>query len=340
MRSELTFGIASAAVSISIADNLDAVENVGGIVGPAVSGSMLMLLAIINLGILISTIRRLRRIKRGEEKAQAPGETPRPTSCLTRAAWPLLRATDRPWKLFPVGLAMSIGFDTTSSIILLSVSAVAAIQGDRGEGAPRGAIFLLALLFTAGMCLVDSADSIMMCYVYAPQEARYGRKLLLQKDVLPSQDDGDLAQAAEKQQVDEEKEVGKQTPGEEAALTVDELEKGAAATAVASESVFTSSIKLSLVTTTLSIALAFTIGLIQLMSLIAEQCAECAAAAERQDETGDGGLAGRWWSGWLKAADNGWIGIGIVAFFAASLAGFALYTGIRAWRSKRTDAKL
>lgn len=56
------------------------------------------------------------------------------------------------------------------------------------------------------------------------------------------------------------------------------------------------------------------------MSLIGENCKPCRSAAEADNRTG-GGLAGRWWRGWARAADaSGYIGAGIVGGFALLVA--------------------
>lgn len=58
------------------------------------------------------------------------------------------------------------------------------------------------------------------------------------------------------------------------------------------------------------------------MSLIGEQCGKCREVAEADDGHG-GGLAGRWWRGWAKAADaSGFIGAGIVGGFVVVVLGW------------------
>ena len=105
--------IIAIAASLAVASNLDGITRVGSIIGPAVSGSMLMILALLNGGILYSNVRRLKRLKRGEAGESAKEYLP--NTCATRAAWPLLKMTDQPWKLYPVGLLFSLGMDTGES---------------------------------------------------------------------------------------------------------------------------------------------------------------------------------------------------------------------------------
>jgi high-affinity nickel-transport protein len=85
---------------------------------------------------------------------------------------PLLRITDRSWKMYPVGVLFGLGFDTATEVGILSISAVLATKG-----LPLWAIFLFPLLFTAGMCLVDTTDGILMLGAYGWAFVKPVRKL-------------------------------------------------------------------------------------------------------------------------------------------------------------------
>lgn len=61
-------------------------------------------------------------------------------------------------------MLFSLGFDTSSSIVLLSVSALAAEDVQKPY-----AVLLFPLLFASGMILVDSLDNVMMVYLYTPR---------------------------------------------------------------------------------------------------------------------------------------------------------------------------
>jgi len=78
---------------------------------------------------------------------------------------PVVRFVDRPWKMYPVGVLFGFGFDTASSIALLAASALAKKGADSKHISPAD-IVILPLLFTAGMTLLDSVDSILMLYSY------------------------------------------------------------------------------------------------------------------------------------------------------------------------------
>jgi high-affinity nickel-transport protein len=63
--------------------------------------------------------------------------------------------------MYGVGFLFGLGFDTATEVALLGISAAAATQG-----LPIWSILLFPLLFTAGMCLVDTADGILMLGAY------------------------------------------------------------------------------------------------------------------------------------------------------------------------------
>jgi high-affinity nickel-transport protein len=74
---------------------------------------------------------------------------------------PLLKLVDQSWKMYPVGLLFGLGFDTATEVGLLGISAVTA-----GKGLPIPSILIFPLLFTAGMCLLDTTDGILMLGAY------------------------------------------------------------------------------------------------------------------------------------------------------------------------------
>jgi high-affinity nickel-transport protein len=247
----------SIVISASVADHLDAVGEVGGVIGVSISASFLLLLAIINSIILYRTLKARRR--RPDEVAPVSG-------CLFRLINPLFRAIDQPWRLYLVGLLFGLGFDTASEIALLGVSAEAGTATSRPSD-----ILILPLLFAAGMTLVDSVNSVAMLWSYAAPDGESSgwrdRRFL----EAPIQEELDKSSV------------------EDAPLDLQAPERPLPA-GISS---------LSIVLTILSIAMAFTISLIEFMGLAATQCASCAEAAENDD-----GLSGRWWRFWLACNDN------------------------------------
>jgi high-affinity nickel-transport protein len=63
--------------------------------------------------------------------------------------------------MYPLGFLFGLGFDTATEIGLLGISAA---QGS--QGMPIWSILVFPALFTAGMVLVDTADSVLMVGAY------------------------------------------------------------------------------------------------------------------------------------------------------------------------------
>lgn len=73
-----------------------------------------------------------------------------------------LGAIDHSWRMYPVGMLFGLGFDTATEVALLALS-VGAVQSGHF---PLWAIMIFPLLFTAGMCLMDTLQSLLMLRVY------------------------------------------------------------------------------------------------------------------------------------------------------------------------------
>ena len=63
--------------------------------------------------------------------------------------------------MYPLGFLFGLGFDTATEIGLLSISAAEAARG-----ASLSHVLVFPALFTAGMALVDTADSTLMVSAY------------------------------------------------------------------------------------------------------------------------------------------------------------------------------
>jgi high-affinity nickel-transport protein len=156
----LSVGIALTAARIQ--SHFPALERVGGLIGTAVSALFLLLIALINLLVLRGVVGMLARVKRGETFNERDLDaTLNQLGIMGRIFRPVLRLVDRSWKMYGVGFLFGLGFDTATEVGLLGISAAAATQG-----LPIWSILLFPLLFTAGMCLVDTADGILMLGAY------------------------------------------------------------------------------------------------------------------------------------------------------------------------------
>ena len=119
---------------------------------------LLLTLAMANLLILRGVWREFVLTRAGAMTAE---ETPGPTGPLANVLRPVLRAVTRSWHMYPVGVLFAIGFDTITEVGLLGLSAT---QAEQGLALWQTMIF--AALFTAGMALVDTADSVLMVGAY------------------------------------------------------------------------------------------------------------------------------------------------------------------------------
>lgn len=81
--------------------------------------------------------------------------------CLFYLFKKLFKLVDRPWKMYPLGVMFGLGFDTSSEVALLGI---ASIQG--AKGTTIWLILIFPVLFTAGMCLLDTVDGALMMALY------------------------------------------------------------------------------------------------------------------------------------------------------------------------------
>ncbi len=148
-------------------------HRVGGLIGTSVSALFLLVIATINLLVLRGVVDAFRRVRRGEPyNEQSLDAAMGQLGIMGRVFRPVLRMVDRSWKMYGVGFLFGLGFDTATEIGLLGISAAAATQG-----LPVWSILLFPALFTAGMCLVDTADGILMLGAYGWAYVHPVRKL-------------------------------------------------------------------------------------------------------------------------------------------------------------------
>ncbi|KAF7304416.1 Nickel/cobalt efflux system [Mycena chlorophos] len=162
--------IVVAATSGALRERFDGFERVGNIVGTSVSAAALLILCAGNIWVLFTLIRRLRLlVKRdadtnggdADDAAAALDLEQGAAGLLTKVFGKLFLLVDRPWKMYPVGVMFGLGFDTSSEIAILGI---ASLQG--AAGTTLWLILIFPILFTAGMCLVDTCDGALMMALY------------------------------------------------------------------------------------------------------------------------------------------------------------------------------
>src|SRR5690348_3895685 len=167
----LTVAIAIAATFVS--DAIPSLKNAGGLIGTSVSAAFLYLIALINFLVLWEIFLAFRKVRRGEEyDDKSLDEFLNQRGLMGRFFRPLLRVVDKSWKMYPVGVLFGLGFDTATEVGLLGIAAAQA-----GRGLPIIDILIFPALFTAGMCLMDTTDGILMLGAYGWAFVKPIRKL-------------------------------------------------------------------------------------------------------------------------------------------------------------------
>jgi nickel/cobalt transporter (NiCoT) family protein len=167
----LSVGIAIAAAFIQSA--IPTLKSAGGLIGTSVSALFLYLIAFINILVLWEIFQTFQKVKRGEDyNDQTLDDFLNQRGLMGRFFRPLLRLVDKSWKMYPVGLLFGLGFDTATEVGILGISAFEA-----GKGLPIPYILIFPLLFTAGMCLLDTTDGILMLGAYGWAFVKPVRKL-------------------------------------------------------------------------------------------------------------------------------------------------------------------
>jgi nickel/cobalt transporter (NiCoT) family protein len=155
----LNFGIRS--LNSGVRNDSSALHHYTGLIGSSVSGTFLMIIAILNLLVLVSIVKVFRGLKHGKYDDEALERKLDSRGLLNRFFGPLARRVDSSWKMYPIGVLFGLGFDTATEIALL-VLAGTAVAG----GLPFWAILSLPILFAAGMSLLDTIDGSFMNFAY------------------------------------------------------------------------------------------------------------------------------------------------------------------------------
>jgi len=173
--STIVFGLSVviALTSVAIKNRFDSFESIGGIIGTSVSAFFLLAIAVANIIILLSVYRTFQHVKRGgqfvdEDLNLILGKR----GFFGRIFRNLFRLVQHSWQMYPVGFLFGLGFDTATEVGLLGISATEATKG-----LSIWSILVFPTLFTAGMALIDSTDSILMLAAYGWAFVKPIRKL-------------------------------------------------------------------------------------------------------------------------------------------------------------------
>ncbi|GCD53544.1 HoxN/HupN/NixA family nickel/cobalt transporter [Acetobacter pasteurianus] len=150
------------ATATTFAQKLHIIQKFGAIIGPMTSIIFLFSVAIINIVIFYNLYQNFCRAKSSNIFCQEDIHTFLSNGgLLTRFLKPLFGLIHKSWHMYPLGFLFGLGFDTATEVGLLSLSATQA-----SHGMPFYFILVFPALFTAGMSLVDTLDSILMLGAY------------------------------------------------------------------------------------------------------------------------------------------------------------------------------
>jgi nickel/cobalt transporter (NiCoT) family protein len=170
----LIIGTAIIAVAVvGLQKGFDQFNDIAGIVSTVVSGSFLLVMAIMNLVIARSVYKTYRHVRRGGEyDDDSFNILLNNRGLIARILRPLFLLVNQSWQMLPIGFLFGLGFDTVTEVSLLTVAATEA-----SKGLPVWSILAFPALFSAGMSLVDTTDGILMLGAYGWAFVKPIRKL-------------------------------------------------------------------------------------------------------------------------------------------------------------------
>jgi nickel/cobalt transporter (NiCoT) family protein len=158
----VALSIAIAVTATALQSKVDNFTNIGGVVGTLVSALFLFAIAIANILVLISIVRSFQTLKSGgkfvEEDLDLMLSKRGFMGLILRRFFHLI---ERSWHMYPLGVLFGLGFDTATEVGVLGISATQAARD-----MSIWSILVFPALFTAGMSLMDTTDSILMLGAY------------------------------------------------------------------------------------------------------------------------------------------------------------------------------
>jgi nickel/cobalt transporter (NiCoT) family protein len=165
--------IAIASAASVLQHRVDALRNIGGVIGTLVSTGFLFAIAFINLTVLRAVYRVFVRVRNGAPYVEEDlNLLLADRGLLARLFRPMFAMIQQSLHMYPLGLLFGLGFDTATEIGLLSISAT-----ESSKGLAMLSTLVFPALFAAGMSLVDTTDNILMLGAYGWAFMKPVRKL-------------------------------------------------------------------------------------------------------------------------------------------------------------------
>jgi high-affinity nickel-transport protein len=155
----ITLGIRG--LSGQVSNDGSSLHQATGLIGPAISGTFLVLIGVLNLIVLVSILRVFMRMRKGAYDEAELSEQLDSRGLMNRFYGRATRAVKKPWQMYPLGCLFGLGFDTATEVTLLVLAGAGA-----AGGLPWYAIICLPILFAAGMSLLDTIDGAFMNFAY------------------------------------------------------------------------------------------------------------------------------------------------------------------------------
>ncbi len=157
----VAMSIAARAVFHGVVDPHSTYVSIGGIVGTAISGGFLYMIAAMNVVVFVGIAKIFRELRHGTLDEEALERRLQRRGLMYRFFGRIMRSITHSWQMYPVGVLFALGFDTATEVLLLAATAAAAT-----EGLPWYAVLALPVLFSAGVTLFDTLDGCFMNFAY------------------------------------------------------------------------------------------------------------------------------------------------------------------------------
>ena len=165
--------IAIAITATALQSRFENFRTIGSVVGTLVSATFLFAIAIANILVLVSIYRTFRTVKSGGNFVDEDLDLMlSKRGFMGRVLRRFFHLIERSWHMYPLGVLFGLGFDTATEVGLLGISAAQAAQG-----MSIWSILVFPALFTAGMSLMDTTDSVLMVGAYGWAFVKPIRKL-------------------------------------------------------------------------------------------------------------------------------------------------------------------
>ena len=162
-----------AITTMAFKDQMEEFHPAGGMIGTSVSAAFLLLIGAINLVVLVNVYKAFRRVKNGGSYSESDLDILMANggffARIFRRLFGLIR---RSRHMYPLGFLFGLGFDTASEVALLGITAAQA-----SSGLSMWSLLIFPALFTAGMTLLDTTDSVLMVRAYGWAFVKPVRKL-------------------------------------------------------------------------------------------------------------------------------------------------------------------